>query len=225
MSDMTRVLLAEDDEAIAIPLARALRREGYEVDVRGDGAEALEVALQGVDLVVLDLGLPGMDGLDVCRRLRAAGSSVPVLILTARTDEVDTVVGLDAGADDYVKKPFRLAELLARARALLRRGSVDPEVAATLLIDQNSRRVFLRGTELSLTGKEFALLSVLHRERGKVVSREQLMREIWDTQWYGSTKTLDVHISVLRRKLGDTTDSGRMIATVRGIGFRLDVDD
>ena len=204
---MTRVLLAEDDEAIAIPLARALRREGYEVDVRGDGAEALEVALQGVDLVVLDLGLPGMDGLDVCRRLRAAGSSVPVLILTARTDEVDTVVGLDAGADDYVKKPFRLAELLARARALLRRG------------------VFLRGTELSLTGKEFALLSVLHRERGKVVSREQLMREIWDTQWYGSTKTLDVHISVLRRKLGDTTDSGRMIATVRGIGFRLDVDD
>ena len=199
---MTRVLLAEDDEAIAIPLARALRREGYEVDVRGDGAEALEVALQGVDLVVLDLGLPGMDGLDVCRRLRAAGSSVPVLILTARTDEVDTVVGLDAGADDYVKKPFRLAELLARARALLRRGSVDPEVAATLLIDQNSRRVFLRGTELSLTGKEFALLSVLHRERGKVVSREQLMREIWDTQWYGSTKTLDVHISVLRRKLG-----------------------
>ena len=105
---MTRVLLAEDDEAIAIPLARALRREGYEVDVRGDGAEALEVALQGVDLVVLDLGLPGMDGLDVCRRLRAAGSSVPVLILTARTDEVDTVVGLDAGADDYVKKPFRL---------------------------------------------------------------------------------------------------------------------
>ena len=222
---MTRVLLAEDDEAIAIPLARALRREGYEVDVRGDGAEALEVALQGVDLVVLDLGLPGMDGLDVCRRLRAAGSSVPVLILTARTDEVDTVVGLDAGADDYVKKPFRLAELLARARALLRRGSVDPEVAATLLIDQNSRRGFLRGTELSLTGKEFALLSVLHRERGKVVSREQLMREIWDTQWYGSTKTLDVHISVLRRKLGDTTDSGRMIATVRGIGFRLDVDD
>ena len=175
---MTRVLLAEDDEAIAIPLARALRREGYEVDVRGDGAEALEVALQGVDLVVLDLGLPGMDGLDVCRRLRAAGSSVPVLILTARTDEVDTVVGLDAGADDYVKKPFRLAELLARARALLRRGSVDPEVAATLLIDQNSRRVFLRGTELSLTDKEFALLSVLHRERGKVVSREQLMREI-----------------------------------------------
>ena len=134
-------------------------------------------------------------------------------------------MGLDAGADDYVKKPFRLAELLARARALLRRGSVDPEVAATLLIDQNSRRVFLRGTELSLTGKEFALLSVLHRERGKVVSREQLMREIWDTQWYGSTKTLDVHISVLRRKLGDTTDSGRMIATVRGIGFRLDVDD
>lgn len=222
---MTRVLLAEDDTAIADPLARALRREGYEVEVRGDGSEALEVALQGVDLVVLDLGLPTMDGLDVCRRLRSAGSTVPVLILTARTDEVDTVVGLDAGADDYVKKPFRLAELLARARALLRRGITEPEVSPTLLIDQESRRVFLHGQELTLTGKEYALLSVLYRERGKVVSREQLMHEIWDTEWYGSTKTLDVHISVLRRKLGDVSESDRMIATVRGVGFRLDLDD
>lgn len=222
---MTRVLLAEDDEAIADPLARALRREGYDVEVRGDGQEALEVALQGVDLVVLDLGLPTMDGLDVCRRLRAAGSAVPVLILTARTDEVDTVVGLDAGADDYVRKPFRLAELLARARALLRRGLMEPEVTSSLLIDQESRRVFLRGQELALTGKEYALLGVLYRERGKVVSREQLMHEIWDTEWYGSTKTLDVHVSVLRRKLDESADAGKMIATVRGVGFRLDLDD
>lgn len=222
---MTRVLLAEDDEAIADPLARALRREGYDVEVRGDGQEALEVALQGVDLVVLDLGLPTMDGLDVCRRLRAAGSAVPVLILTARTDEVDTVVGLDAGADDYVRKPFRLAELLARARALLRRVLMEPEVTSSLLIDQESRRVFLRGQELALTGKEYALLGVLYRERGKVVSREQLMHEIWDTEWYGSTKTLDVHISVLRRKLDESADAGKMIATVRGVGFRLDLDD
>ena len=222
---MTRVLLAEDDEAIADPLARALRREGYDVEVRGDGQEALEVALQGVDLVVLDLGLPTMDGLDVCRRLRASGSAVPVLILTARTDEVDTVVGLDAGADDYVRKPFRLAELLARARALLRRGLMEPEVTSSLLIDQESRRVFLRGQELALTGKEYALLGVLYRERGKVVSREQLMHEIWDTEWYGSTKTLDVHISVLRRKLDESADAGKMIATVRGVGFRLDLDD
>lgn len=221
---MTRVLLAEDDEAIAEPLARALRREGYEVDVRADGAEALEVALRGVDLVVLDLGLPTMDGLDVCRRLRAAGSTTPVLILTARSDEVDTVVGLDAGADDYVKKPFRLAELLARTRAMLRRGNADPENVPALVIDEESRRVFLRGEELSLTGKEFALLRVLHRDRGKVVSREQLMHEVWDTEWYGSTKTLDVHISVLRRKLGDN-DEPRLISTVRGVGFRLDVDE
>ena len=221
---MTRVLLAEDDEAIAEPLARALLREGYEVEVRGDGQEALDVALQGVDLVVLDLGLPTLDGLDVCRRLRASGSSVPVLILTARTDEVDTVVGLDAGADDYVKKPFRLAELLARARALLRRGAPEPESAPPLLIDQESRRVFLRGQEVALTGKEYALLSVLYRERGKVVSRDQLMHEIWDTEWYGSTKTLDVHVSVLRRKLDEAGDAGRMIATVRGVGFRLDLD-
>jgi DNA-binding response OmpR family regulator len=221
---MTRVLLAEDDEAIAEPLARALRREGYEVEVRGDGQEALDVALQGVDLVVLDLGLPTLDGLDVCRRLRVSGSSVPVLILTARTDEVDTVVGLDAGADDYVKKPFRLAELLARARALLRRGAPEPESAPPLLIDQESRRVFLRGQEVALTGKEYALLSVLYRERGKVVSRDQLMHEIWDTEWYGSTKTLDVHVSVLRRKLDEAGDAGRMIATVRGVGFRLDLD-
>lgn len=221
---MTRVLLAEDDEAIAEPLARALRREGYDVEVRGDGQEALDVALQGVDLVVLDLGLPTLDGLDVCRRLRVSGSSVPVLILTARTDEVDTVVGLDAGADDYVKKPFRLAELLARARALLRRGAPEPESAPPLLIDQESRRVFLHGQEVALTGKEYALLSVLYRERGKVVSRDQLMHEIWDTEWYGSTKTLDVHVSVLRRKLDEAGDAGRMIATVRGVGFRLDLD-
>lgn len=224
---MIRVLLAEDDKAIAEPLARALRREGYEVEVRGDGQEALEVALRGVDLVVLDLGLPTMDGLDVCRRLRASGSVVPVLILTARSEEVETVVGLDAGADDYVMKPFRLAELLARARALLRRGPSEPEGAAApiLQIDDQSRRVFLRGKELMLTGKEYALLSVLDRERGKVVSREQLMHEIWDTEWYGSTKTLDVHVSVLRRKLDDVQGAGRMIATVRGVGFRLDLDE
>src|ERR687890_1753914 len=122
---MTRVLLAEDDAAIAEPLARALRREGYDVDVRADGRDALAGASEGVDLLVLDLGLPGMDGLEVCRELRAQGQTVPVLVLTARADEVDTVVGLDAGADDYVTKPFRLAELLARARALLRRGGIE----------------------------------------------------------------------------------------------------
>src|SRR6187551_1968399 len=147
---MTRVLLAEDDQAISEPLARALRREGYEVEVCDDGPGALRSASgTPVDLVVLDLGLPGMDGLEVCRRLRNEGSGVPVLVLTARADEVDTVVGLDAGADDYVTKPFRLAELLARVRALLRRGVVEvPPPEALVRIDPEGRRVFLHGQEV-----------------------------------------------------------------------------
>ena len=220
---MTRVLLAEDDPAISEPLARALRREGYEVDVRADGRAALDGAKDNPDLVVLDLGLPYVDGLEVCRRMRADGRTFPVLILTARADEVDTVVGLDAGADDYVTKPFRLAELLARVRALTRRNVTDgPASADSLRIDPEGRRVWLEDEELHLTAKEFDLLRVLVREQGKVVSREQLMREIWETAWFGSTKTLDMHISVLRRKLGDDAAQPRYIATVRGVGFRFE---
>ncbi len=220
---MTRVLLAEDDPAISEPLARALRREGYEVDVRADGRAALDGAKDNPDLVVLDLGLPYVDGLEVCRRMRADGRTFPVLILTARADEVDTVVGLDAGADDYVTKPFRLAELLARVRALTRRTVTDgPASADSLRIDPEGRRVWLEDEELHLTAKEFDLLRVLVREQGKVVSREQLMREIWETAWFGSTKTLDMHISVLRRKLGDDAAQPRYIATVRGVGFRFE---
>ncbi|WP_404352820.1 response regulator transcription factor [Phycicoccus jejuensis] len=222
---MTKVLLAEDDPAISDPLARALRREGYDVEVCSDGESALAAALRQPDLVVLDLGLPKMDGLEVCRRLRQEGSGVPVLILTARADEVDTVVGLDAGADDYVTKPFRLAELLARARALLRRGVVEAaedEGDQLIDIDPDGRRVFLRGEEVQLTGKEFELLRVLVANEGKVVSREKLMRDVWDSAWYGSTKTLDMHISVLRRKLGDDAASPRYITTIRGLGFRFD---
>ena len=201
---MTKVLLAEDDPAISEPLARALRREGYDVDVCTDGEAALREALLQPDLLVLDLGLPRMDGLEVCRRLRAEGSSVPVLVLTARADEVDTVVGLDAGADDYVTKPIRLAELLARARDLLRRGIAEPPTTGQvdIRVDTESRRVFLHDEEIQLTAKEYELLRVLARSQGKVISREQLMREVWETAWYGSTKTLDMHISVLRRKLG-----------------------
>jgi DNA-binding response OmpR family regulator len=217
---MTKVLLAEDDPAISDPLARALRREGYDVDVCTDGESALEQALQNPDLLVLDLGLPKMDGLEVCRRLRQEGSSVPVLVLTARADEVDT------GADDYVTKPFRLAELLARARALLRRGIVEnapPE--ALVRIDPEGRRVFLRGQEVQLTGKEFELLKVLVANDGKVVSREKLMRDVWDSAWYGSTKTLDMHISVLRKKLGDDAAHPSYITTIRGVGFRFDAPE
>jgi len=223
---MTRVLLAEDDPAISEPLARALRREGYDVDVRADGRAALEGVQENPDLVVLDLGLPYIDGLEICRRIRADGRSVPVLILTGRSDEGDLVVGLDAGADDYVTKPFRLAELLARVRALLRRHPIDPGSSdAVVRIDSDGRRAFFNEDELQLTAKEFDLLRVLVREQGKVVSREQLMREIWDTVWFGSTKTLDMHISVLRRKLGDDAAQPRYIATVRGVGFRFERDD
>src|SRR6266700_3595039 len=183
---MTSVLLAEDDLSISEPLARALRREGYEVGVSADGPGALEAARAGgIDLIVLDIGLPQLDGLEVCRLIRSEGQAVPVLILTARADEVDTVIGLDAGADDYVTKPFRLAELLARVRALLRRGA------------------WLDDAEIDLTSKEFDLLSLLVAEAGKVVTREQIMRQVWDSKWWGSTKTLDMHVSWLRRKLSD----------------------
>lgn len=220
---MTRVLLAEDDPAISEPLSRALRREGYDVDVRSDGRAALEGARENPDLIVLDLGLPYIDGLEVCRRLRTEGVSAPVLILTARADEVDTVVGLDAGADDYVTKPFRLAELLARVRALMRRNPSEQGVDGELVrIDSEGRRAWFRDRELQLTAKEFDLLRVLVREQGKVVSREQLMREVWETAWFGSTKTLDMHISVLRRKLGDDATHPKYISTVRGVGFRFE---
>jgi DNA-binding response OmpR family regulator len=223
---MTRVLLAEDDQAISEPLARALRREGYEVEVCEDGPGALRSASgTPVDLVVLDLGLPGMDGLEVCRRLRNEGSGVPVLVLTARADEVDTVVGLDAGADDYVTKPFRLAELLARVRALLRRGTAEGSAAHGVRIDPEARRAWHGETELDLTTKEFDLLWILLRDAGKVVTREQIMREVWDAKWWTSTKTLDMHISWLRRKLGDDAHSPRYITTVRGVGFRFERGD
>ena len=223
---MTCVLLAEDDASISEPLARALRREGYDVDVSSDGPGTLEAARAGgIDLIVLDIGLPRLDGLEVCRRLRSDGQTVPVLILTARADEVDTVIGLDAGADDYVTKPFRLAELLARVRALLRRGTPETSVVQDVRVDGDARRAWVGDTELELTTKEFDLLSVLVSDAGKVVTREQIMREVWDSKWWGSTKTLDMHISWLRRKLGDDAHNPRYITTVRGVGFRFERGD
>ncbi|WP_043346668.1 response regulator transcription factor [Beutenbergia cavernae] len=226
---MTRVLLAEDDPAIAEPLARALTREGYDVSVHGTGRGAIEGAAS-TDLFVLDLGLPDMDGLDVARWIRNQGLTTPVLVLTARADEVDLVVGLDAGADDYVTKPFRLAELLARVRALLRRagadGGDDDELSAqNVRVDVAAHRAFQGERELQLTAKEFELLRVLVREAGSVVSRESLMREVWASDPTGSTKTLDMHISWLRRKLGDDANAPRYISTVRGMGFRFEDGD
>jgi DNA-binding response OmpR family regulator len=225
---MTTVLLAEDDTSISEPLSRALRREGYEVEITEDGPATLDRALSdGVDLILLDIGLPELDGLEVCRRVRAEGHATPVLILTARADEVDTVVGLDAGADDYVTKPFRLAELLARVRALLRRGIVEalPGPVRGVRVDADARRAWHGDAELDLTTKEFDLLWVLLREAGKVVTREQIMREVWDAKWWTSTKTLDMHISWLRRKLGDDAHHPLYITTVRGVGFRFERDD
>jgi DNA-binding response OmpR family regulator len=223
---MTSVLLAEDDPAISEPLARALRREGYDVDVASDGPETLEAAKNGgIDLIVLDIGLPRIDGLEVCRRIRSAGQSIPVLILTARADEVDTVIGLDAGADDYVTKPFRLAELLARVRALLRRGASETRVVQGVRVDTDARRAWLGTTEIELTSKEFDLLALMVAEAGKVVTREQIMRQVWDSKWWGSTKTLDMHVSWLRRKLGDDAHSPQFITTVRGVGFRFERGD
>ena len=221
LNGVPTVLLVEDDTSIAVPLSRALQREGHEVLVVGDGYSALSCAgHQRVDLLVLDLGLPGMDGLDVCRRLPRTRPDLPVLMLTARTDEVDFVVGLDAGADDYVAKPFRLAELLARVRALLRRSvpeTPDALEAGGVRMDLAGRRVLIEGAEIALANKEFELLRVLLSRPGQVVSREEILREVWKDPELKNSKTLDMHMSWLRRKIGSSR-----IATVRGVGFRFD---
>jgi DNA-binding response OmpR family regulator len=223
-------LLAEDDEAIATPLSRALSREGYAVTVEFTGPAALRGALEGgFDLLILDLGLPELDGLEVCRQLRAAGSALPVLMLTARTEEVDFVVGLDTGADDYVGKPFRLAELMARVRALLRRrgGSVDGAAITVgpIRLEPAARRVLVDGREVILANKEYELLRILLERAGQVVSRETILREVWGDVALRGSKTLDMHMSWLRRKIGDEGPvADRRIATVRGVGFRANAD-
>lgn len=212
------MLLAEDDTGIAEPLSRALQREGHRVVVVDDGPSALARAADpDIDVLVLDLGLPEMDGLDVCRRLRPVRPDVPVLMLTARTDEVDFVVGLDAGADDYVAKPFRLAELLARLRALLRRSAPDALEAGGVVMDLAARRVLVEGLEIGLANKEFELLRVLLSRSGQVISREEILREVWNgPELKKSSKTLDMHMSWLRRKIGSSR-----ITTIRGVGFRF----
>ena len=208
----------EDDDAIAKPLADGLRREGFEVTRVATGEEALEAALP--DLVLLDLRLPGIDGTEVCRRLRAR-SDVPIIVVTAKGEEVDRVVGLELGADDYIVKPFGFRELLARIRAVMRRARPGSDRTVIkvggLEIDVRGRRATLDGTPLALTTKEFDLLALLASEPGSVVSRQRILREVWDTEWFGPTKTVDVHVASLRKKLGDPV----WIETVRGIGLRL----
>lgn len=226
----TTVLVVEDDEGIAAPLVRTLEREGYDVVHVGTGVDAVEQAQRpDIRLVLLDLGLPDIDGLEVCRRIRDAGSPVAIMMLTARGGELDRVVGLDVGADDYLAKPFGLAELHARIRALLRR-SVPAAPAATpaparagLRIEPGSRRVWVGDKEVPLTTKEFDVLALLCESRGAVVTRERLMDEVWDSNWYGSTKTLDVTVGRLRQKLEDQSSPSRVV-TVRGVGFRLEDD-
>ncbi|WP_256221059.1 MULTISPECIES: response regulator transcription factor [Microbacterium] len=227
------ILVVEDDDGIAVPLLRTLDREGYDVERVADGASALARAGADIDLVVLDLGLPDMDGLDVCRRLREQDFAGGIVILTARDGELDRVVGLDVGADDYIAKPFALAELLARLRALLRRSpaaaappSAERAAAASaspaaLVIDVAARRALAGDRELPLSTKEFDLLAQLDMQRGTVVTRERLMDEVWDANWFGSTKTLDVTVARLRQKL-DASGADVRITTLRGVGFRLD---
>jgi two-component system response regulator RegX3 len=214
-----RVLVVEDEEAIAEPLAEGLRREGYDVTIAPTGSEAL--AAEAADLVLLDLRLPDMDGLDVCRRLRER-SDVPIIVVTARGEEADRVVGLELGADDYVVKPFGLRELIARIRAVTRRSERSRATDGALrigglAIDERRRGATINGDALDLTAKEFDLLLALARDPGAVVSRSQLLQDVWNTAWHGSTKTIDVHVAALRRKLGDRD----LIETVRGVGFRL----
>jgi two-component system, OmpR family, response regulator RegX3 len=219
-----RVLLVEDEDAIAEPLAEGLRREGFSVERVATGREALDA--DEPDFVLLDVGLPDMDGFSVCRDLRSR-SSVPIIMVTAKGEEVDRVVGLEVGADDYVVKPFGIRELVARIRAVSRRTSERPAASRTavalgpLELDTRSRRVAVGGREVDLTPKEFDLLALLASDPGAVVPRPRILEEVWQTTWYGSAKTIDVHVAALRKKLGHPT----WIETVRGVGLRLNVPE
>ena len=216
-----QVVLVEDDEAIASGLVRVLEGQGYSVQRFAGGLAALGAVEDEVALVILDLGLPDVDGIEVCRRLRVAHPELAILILTARDQEIDVVAGLDAGADDYLVKPFRLSELLARVRAHVRRRDsrgTEPLRVGMVTVDRAARRAFRDGAELALRPKEFDLLALLASEAGRAVSRERIMREVWETEWMGSTKTIDTHVLALRQKLGDP----RAITTLRGVGYRFE---
>lgn len=225
-----RVLLVEDDDTIAEPLVRGLRREGIDAVRVSSGRDAL--GAEPADLVLLDLGLPDMDGYAVCRAIRSI-SDVPIIILTARGEEIDRVMGLELGADDYMVKPFGFRELIARIHAVTRRGAsrdargpdstaqesrdTDVQTHGPIELDTRTRRVRMGGSEVVLTRKEFDLLALLMSDPGAIRTRDEILEQVWDAHWYGPTKTLDVHVASLRKKLGDPT----IITTVRGVGFRL----
>jgi DNA-binding response OmpR family regulator len=226
---MTTVLIIEDDHLITEPVSTALQAAGYTMRIAHTGSEGLRLALEDQpDLVVLDIMLPGMDGWEVCKRLRES-STVPILMLTALGEEVDRILGLELGADDYLTKPFSMRELLVRIKALLRRVALDSAqhgktnelVIRDVLLDIDKRQVFKQGHELSLRYKEFELLSLLMLRAGEVVSRAELFDEVWGTDWLGDTRTLDVHVRWLREKIEQDPSKPEYIQTVRGVGYRF----
>jgi two-component system, OmpR family, response regulator RegX3 len=226
MAGGIKILFVEDEPSIFEPFSKALRREGFEPTVATTAAKALEIAERiQPDLVLLDLNLPDGDGRDVCRELRRR-SDMPIVMVTARGTETDRIVGLELGADDYVVKPFSGPEVIARIRAVLRRTQrrdepMDAIQVGDLTVDVGARRATLAGAELDLSRKEFDLLIALATRAGRVVTRDELMAEVWDSNWFGSTKTLDVHVGWLRKKLDDDPAAPRFVHTVRGVGFRF----
>ena len=225
---MTRILLVEDEDALSEPLAFLLRREGYEVTVSDNGPGAIaEFDRDGADLVLLDLMLPGMPGTEVCKQLRSR-SSVPIIMLTAKDSEVDIVVGLELGADDYVTKPYSTRELLARIRAVLRRRTDDGDFAdgileaGTVRMDVDRHTVSVSGVETAMPLKEFELLELLLRNAGRVLTRGQLIDRVWGSDYFGDTKTLDVHIKRIRSRIEPNPSDPQMLVTVRGLGYRFE---
>jgi two-component system response regulator RegX3 len=225
---VTRVLVVEDEESFSEPLSYMLRREGFEVDVAATGPDALEqFDRRGTDVVLLDLMLPGLSGTEVCRTLRSR-SSVPIIMLTARDSEIDKVVGLELGADDYVTKPFSSRELVARIRAVLRRRNEPEDVSSTTIeagpvrVDVDRHVVTVRGSEVALPLKEFDLLELLVRNSGRVLTRGQLVDRVWGADYVGDTKTLDVHVKRLRAKIEPDPGNPQHLVTVRGLGYKFE---
>jgi DNA-binding response OmpR family regulator len=225
---VTTILLIEDDERISEPLLRVLGTEGFDVVHAATGGDGMAAVLaRQPDLMLLDLTLPDTDGLDICRQVREEHPEMPIIMLTARAEEMDVIVGLGAGADDYVPKPFRLAELVARIRARLRVATAAHQMPRELIggplrVNTESRRAYLNGEELDLTSKEFDLLALLMSKPDATFTREQIMSAVWDENYWGSTRTLDTHVSTLRRKIADDSDPPTLIVTVRGVGFRFE---
>ena len=226
---MTRIMVVEDEESFSEALSYMLTREGYEVEVAGDGNLALDVFSQrGADLILLDLMLPGLSGLEVCRQIRGY-SQVPIIMLTAKDGEIDKVVGLEIGADDYVTKPFSSRELLARVRSVLRRNGEPEDLLPTTLeagpvrMDVDRHVVTVRGNAVSMPLKEFDLLELLMRNAGRVLTRAQLIDRVWGADYVGDTKTLDVHVKRLRAKLEEDPANPVHLVTVRGLGYKFEV--